>query len=619
MLGWRWRSLGVGLLALWAVVYASGAHAQAPAAREPTYETQRLQRFLRNERLDEDPAPEGKRIAYLRVVRREVLEPDDLSVPIVLPHFAPTWPNHFHWLTEDATVRRDVLLHEGEPFTVALAEESMRNLRDMGAFSLVRIVAVRTHDPRRVGVVVYTRDLWSLRLEEQLAGVGTTYSLGLQLIERNFLGRNKSLAGSFTLDPLTYTLGQSYLDPRVLGGELRLYEDFSVILNRGSDRAEGTAGTLLFGRPFHDLAQRVAYDLLAQYADLVSRDTSGGRVVGFNANPGLVHGKTCRPGQAGCLPRVWDDFSVKLEAAASRRFGERYTQTWTAGAGFQDRNVAANAETGVSGAQLAVFDREVLPRVRRSVYPFVRYRLDLPTYAVFTNLGTFGQSESLHTGPRLDARFELPLSAFGSSSDGFVTRASAGYVWAKHDALFDVLASSAARLDASQVQDEHGQLRIRGATPSYAWLLGRMVFRGVWDERRRDSQRTLVALGGDNGLRGYASQYFYDFGASYLQANLEYRTQPWVLSSVHLGLVAFYDAGSVYTQLSRAHGHHAAGLGLRALFPQFNRYVFRIDCGAPLDTPGFAMTLSWLSYGSDQLIALTPGEDALAPTTFDLN
>jgi hypothetical protein len=615
MLARRWRRLGVSLLALASWLALAGGPARGQDA-QPTYETRRVQLFLNSERLVEDPQPEGKTVAYVRCVRRDVLEADD---PIVLAGFAPTWPNYFHWRSDEVTVRREVLLRAGAPYVGSRAEETTRNLRDLGIFSLVRVVAVQVRDPRQVGVIVYTRDLWSLRLEQQFAGAGSTFSLGLQLVERNFLGRGKSLAANFILEPLRYVAGQSYLDPRVSGGELRLYEALSLFINRGSGVLEGSSGTLLFGRPFYNLAQRVSFDLLGQYADYVFRAVPDGHVAGFDASPGARHGAECQLGAPQCLPRVWDDRSVKLETALYLRAGERYTQTWSAGAGFQDRAVAANAETGLAPTQRAVFEREVLPRVRRSAYPFARYRLDLPTYAVFTNLGTFGQSEPVQTGPRLDARFELPLSAFGSSSNGFVTRGSLGYVWAQHDALLDVVTSAAARLDAGQLVDEHGLLRVRGASPTLPWVRGRLVFRGIWDERRRDTQRTLVALGGDTGLRGYSLGHFYGFGASYLVANVEYRTPPLALQSVHLGLVAFYDAGSVYRDFSQARGHHAAGLGLRVLLPQFNRYVFRLDCGAPLDSPGFGVVLSMFSYGSEQPIALTPGEDALVPTTLDLN
>ncbi len=594
------------------VLWVNGVRAQ-PAG---TYEQSRLDALLLREHLGVEPAPEGKTIAYIRYERSEVFEGDDLLVPVVLPRFSPTWPNHFHWLTEEVTIARELLLRSGQPFEGARAEESMRNLRELGIFSLVRIVAVKTDDPSQVGVVVYTRDLWSLRLEQSFAGVGSTFSLGVSLVERNFLGRNKQLETRFFLDPLTYSAGQTYLDPRMFGGKLRLYEAFDVIVNRQSGKTEGSVGTLLWGMPFHDLAQERSFDLLAHYADYVYRDAPNGVVTGFDAANGPRHGKSCQPGAPGCIPRVFHDQRVRFEGAFNERIGERYKQTFTVGAGFADRSVAPNAETMLPASFQQVFLHEVLPRVRREAYPFVRYRLSLPRFATFTNLATFGQSETVQTGPRLDARFALPLTEFGSSSDGFVTHGLAGYVWGGHDALVDVVVEAAGRVENQYVIDEEAVFRVRAATPSTDWLQGRFVMRVIWDGRRHDSQNTLVALGGNSGLRGYRSQYFFSFGGSYVLGNLEYRSRPLKLQSVHLGAVAFYDAGTTYTQLSAARLHHAAGAGLRVLFPQFNRYAFRLDAGVPLDSHGFAVTFS---YGSDQAIALTPGEDALASSGVELN
>ena len=43
--------------------------------------------------------------------------------------------------------------------------------------------------------------------------------------------------------------------------------------------------------------------------------------------------------------------------------------------------------------------RSLLPFTRRQIYPFVSYDLWLPNYAVYRDLGTFGQSESVRLGP----------------------------------------------------------------------------------------------------------------------------------------------------------------------------------------------------------------------------
>jgi hypothetical protein len=597
-----WRCLLV-------VVLLAPGRVRADASSE-SYEAQRLQRVLAAAGLEVDAAPEHKTIRYMRYARRPVFEPDDLIIPFILPRGSSTWPNVFHWLSEQSTVQREVLLQAGDPFSTTLAEESMRNLRDLGIFSLVSIVAVKTGDPTRVDVVVYTRDLWSLRFEQDFSGTGGVFSIGAQVIERNLFGRNKALAVRASLEPFRYSVGETYLDPRVLGSELRAYESFDAIFNRGTGQLEGGVGTLQVGRPFFNLAQRASYNLVASYSDQVFRDASGAQVIGFDTSPAKF-GQDCPLGPDTCLARVWRDRQLQLTAAGHYRIGERYKQTFSLGAALVNHAVAANAETRLQPGQAELFREDVLPKVRRDVYPYVRYRLSLPQFVTFVNLATYGQSESVQIGPRVDGSLGVPMRAYGASSDGLIAHGLLGYIWAEHDALLDVSGEGWSRLENDRVVDQRAALQLRAASPQVRALLGRFVLRALWDGRRYDTQNTLVALGGDTGLRGYAAQYFYGFGASRMLFNAEYRSLPVIISSVHVGLVLFYDAGSVYTDPAAIRLHQALGAGLRVLFPQFNRYVFRLDVGAPLERGpnGYAVQLS---YGSDQLVPLTAAEDLLA-------
>src|SRR5262249_34832473 len=90
-------------------------------------------------------------------------------------------------------------------------------------------------------------------------------------------------------------------------------------------------------------------------------------------------------------------------------------------------------------------------------------------------------------------------------------------------------------------------------------------------------------LGGDGRLRGYPSNYF--VGKDLVVYNLEYRSPPVELLSCQLGGAAFYDAGHAADDFRTLRLRHSVGLGLRALFPQLERIVFRADLGFPLQ-PG---------------------------------
>lgn len=576
---------------------------------DENFERLRVEQYVAGSGLREDPAAEGKRIRRVVVVRREVFEGDDLLVPVVLPAFAPTWPNIFHGLTRESVIRRELLLSEGSTYRADLAEESMRNLRGTGVIALVRIVPLATDEPGVVDLLVYTRDLWSLRLEEEFSGAGSAFEAAAQLVERNFLGLRKSLAGRFSLAPDVYTFGQTYMDPRLFGGDLRLTEAFDVIFNRSSGAPEGSSGGLYFGRPFYNLAQRFAFDFTFAYTDFIWRDLRGGRVLGFDTRPGEVHGKDCAIGSPTCIALVWDEARVRIDAGAHWRVGVNYTQTFSAGAGYFDRQTSPNAETALLSSQEELFNAEILPPDRRDVYPYVRYQLSVPQWVVFTNLASYGLSESVQVGPVLDASLLTPLEALGSTGTGMSANASAGYVWARDDMLAELSAEVWTRLDRGNVVDQRAFVQLRAASPSFRWLWGRLIMRAYWDGRRNDSQRTLVTLGGSNGLRGYPAQYLFGRGASRVLWNFEYRTRPWALQSIRFGFVAFYDAGAVYTNSPQTDVRHGVGAGVRVLFPQFNRTVFRLDVGHAIGEPGFSVLLS---YGGDQVVPLTATEDLAA-------
>jgi hypothetical protein len=587
-----------GLLAL--VLSLSGDVARADEPR--TYEAERVDAALRANGYQRDLAPAGKRITFVRFVREEVFLGQELVVPVVLPPEASTWPNAFHWLTEQSVVRRELLCQEGDVYDVALIEESERNLRALGILALARIEAVRGSKPGEVGLLVYTRDLWSLRLETGFAGAGEAYGVTAQLIERNLFGRDKQLAVRLDSDTYAWSLGQVYIDSRVAGERLALTESFDVILNHESGKTEGSQAQLTFGKPFYDLSQQLAWTLAASYSVSVIRQQTATQIIAVRPDDGEL--VPCDVGEPRCYRVAYEQRRASASAGASYRVGRLYKQTYSLDFAFSDAAVEPNEETLVESGTREEVENEVLPRVRRQAYPKLSYSLWLPRYEVLENLSTFGQSESVRVGPELKASFAAPLEAFGSSTDSLTFSASAGYVWSRKNALLEAQASASTRIEEGRAGDQKLALMTRGATPPF--VLGRFVALLHYEGQRRDTDRSLLTIGGDNGLRGYDAGQFYVRGGSRVRGSAEYRTLPLELSSVHVGGVLFYDAGGVYASLENLKLHHAVGTGLRVLFPQFNRYPFRVDIGFPLQG-GFAMGFS---YGSNQAIALTATDEA---------
>ncbi|MEZ4435045.1 MAG: hypothetical protein R3F65_21780 [bacterium] len=216
----------------------------------------------------------------------------------------------------------------------------------------------------------------------------------------------------------------------------------------------------------------------------------------------------------------------------------------------------------------------------------------------------------MQLGPELFIDARLPLKALGSAEDLLDLGGSIAWreAWLG-DGLIELAAGVRLRrrLDTDAWIDRRTLTRLRAATPAFG--IGRIVLRADHLTQAEQLTPAFVSLGGDNGLRGYPSQALYAFGADRLRLNLEYRTAPWVISFLHLGAVAFFDAGSIYTTRDDFALRTAAGLGLRMVVPQASSFAYRLDLGVPTDGTGFAIRFG---FETAQAVPLTPREDILS-------
>ena len=180
------------------------ARAQSPPAAVGAqvyspYEKQTIEESLGKLSLKAEPSPEGKTIERIDIVPLEVIEQRD---PL------PNWLNIFHATTRPSVVRREMLLREGDRYNQALIDETIRNLRQLPQLSVVLVVATTGSAPGRIGVVVITKDVWSLRASwDVVVTSGGLEELELHPEERNLLGTHQTVSATFLLQPSAYTLG----------------------------------------------------------------------------------------------------------------------------------------------------------------------------------------------------------------------------------------------------------------------------------------------------------------------------------------------------------------------------------------------------------------------------
>src|SRR5262249_26679545 len=156
------------------------------------------------------PAPLSGLISDVRIQAGEVFDPANPDED----HFFFRWANALHVVTRTQVIRRELLLDVGDPYDLALVEESERNLRALGIFHEVSIHGEAT--PAGIVLWVHTIDRWTTQLSTAFGSQGGITEIGIGLWDANLIGRAVELGGSFTssTDVSASTLG--WRDPRFL-------------------------------------------------------------------------------------------------------------------------------------------------------------------------------------------------------------------------------------------------------------------------------------------------------------------------------------------------------------------------------------------------------------------
>ena len=153
-----------------------------------------------------EPAPEGKTIGTVQVVNLDVFLARE-RVPLV-------WANIFHRTTREHHIRRESLLQAGDRYDQDLVEETTRNLQDPTLSSVVAVLPVKSSTPGMVDLLVITRDVWSLRFNQDYeAQQNSLLYYTASLSENNLFGWRKNLAAVFTMDQGKMYFGPNYIDP----------------------------------------------------------------------------------------------------------------------------------------------------------------------------------------------------------------------------------------------------------------------------------------------------------------------------------------------------------------------------------------------------------------------
>jgi hypothetical protein len=570
------RSATVVLLAIALARASASAQAQTPAGADAKRALGRLEQESVDDALAAlgltiDPAPEGKTIGKIHVVNQEVFSRRDWWVQ---------WFNHFHRTTRADVLERELLIKPGQPYDLALVEESMRNLQSPPAFvaagrtlyqpelsSVVAIVPIASAQPGQVDLLAVTRDIWSLRFNTAFEVQQSELTdLQTSLSENNLFGWRKYLSMGFGFDLGAYNYGPTYFDPNIRGTRLRLYVSALFFSARDTGDYEGNNQLVSLRYPLYSLASRWGAGVDVGHVNQVSRSFLGlsPRLVDLAATPGV-----------DMIPYVYRFRRVTVDASAVRSFPGVVTQRVTLGQLVDSRRPEVLPDFP-DPALAPAFLAEWAPISERRSEPYVRYELFTPRYLALRDLDTFDLRENFRLGPSLAVRVGYGLPALGADFAALVLSGSTSYAISPGGGFARLTATGSMRVrrDDGPPIDQSADLEAYAATPVLGRLL-RIVVMANLKSVRNDTQGVRFYVGGLTGLRGYEIGQF--IGTAAFIGHVELRTMPLQVFSQRVGGLLFYDVGHAAPSLSQLTPYNDFGIGLRWLIPQFNSSVVRFD------------------------------------------
>jgi hypothetical protein len=580
----------VGIAGLFGVVVALAPLA-ASAQQKPTshsyeyspYEKETIARALKATGLQIDPAPEGKIVERIDTLRLEVLEDRDPIPDDVLGIPARKIGNDLHYVSRDFVIRREVLIKEGDPYQQILADETARNMRVNMPLqvSLVIIVPVRTDTPGKVRLLVITKDIWSLRLSFDLSVTpGGLENLLIVPQETNLLGWQHTLSTRFIYQPETYTFGAGYKIPRFGSSWIGAAAAATVTFNRRSGEAEGSAASVSVGQGLYSTLTEWAWSASGSYATGVSR-----RYV--NATVGLFDSAST-PGVRDNIPTEFKTSSYSTSVGVTRSFGWGFKNNFGLTMNASSSNVSTiDADlAGRSPTAIADFRSRFIPIGETRVYPALGWATFSNDYLRTLDISTLALQEDVQLGHDIGASVYPVRKALGSTRDLIGFTGHAGYSVALGDGYAGASAALVQEYEDSNLSDASVSGGINIVTPRTG--VGRVVMNASFISRYKNYLNAKTITGGNDRLRGYPSNFF--FGPDAVFYNLEFRSTSVEILKCAFGGVVFYDAGDATEGFRMLNAKQSVGFGVRALFPQVNRAVFRFDLAFPLQRGPFPET-----------------------------
>lgn len=493
--------------------------------------------------------PEGARIGQVRIIRRPIFDVSDPDQDNVFYRAlnalnTPTW---------ESALRAQLVFSEGSVYQPDAIAESERILRQREYLAAAWVGVTRVCGDE-VEVSVLARDTWTLfpTVGGSRSGGENTTNTGLS--DPNFLGSGKSVGISYTRDPDRTETGINFDDPNVLGSHWQ--SGFSY-----DKRSDGRGRSAYLERPFY--SERTDWSFGLSGVDDIREQS---RFVGAEA--------------IADYRRSQEFVSVDV----GWRLAERDDRQWRLLAGW--RYDALEFERLPDEPDL-----DILPEDRTLSYPWIGFDYRENRFREMTNLTRLQRVEDVRDGFVWITELGYSSPGLGATEDRVVLNMEfedALLATETNYARYGLSQSGSYRLDENRVENLQGTLNLEyfhgGSVRWTSWYTNLSVTAA--HNLTADQQ---LLIGGENGLRGYPSDY--QQGNRRALWTLERRYFPdWhPFKLFRLGGVLFTDVGRAWFDDGRNNGPadgvlKDAGFGLRLASNRIEvQRMLHLDFAFPLD------------------------------------
>jgi len=415
--------------------------------------------------------------------------------------------NRLHVRTRPWLIRHQILFRTGDAYDKRILDESERILRSNRYFYDARIRPIAFRDGR-VTVEVLTRDVWTLRPGISFKRQGGANTTGIDFEETNLFGTGVGIGIARSSTP-DRTSDSVQIDSAHIGGT-RIRTELLF-----AENSDGRKKSALVERPFYALDTRWAAG--GSYVDDVRVDTLFGRA--GVAGTFRTHAKK---------RNAWGGWSKGLEGTRVNRYRVGFVR--------DESRFAIAPDT---------LPADPVPSDRVLAYPWVGVEIVEDEFEEAKNRDQIERTEDFSLGTRFTASLGYSSDRFGADREAVVFGGLFGTSFRTTDTsvvLVDTMANG--RVEGGSMRDTtlgaNGRLYLR---LSESWLLFSLLSgrRGV----NLDQDHEL-ALGGENGLRGYPLRYQAGDRSALFTLEGRYYSSLYPFRLIRIGGAAFYDMGRAW-------------------------------------------------------------------------